>query len=121
MIPEKSIVYLAGPMTGIEEFNHTKFVEAAQVLRGGYDLAVHNPAKSFGGRKDLDYKAYMRHCVHMLLESQAAIFLPGWEDSNGATAEAYMAQALGLPRYALVHEHLIPITDKLPPASQRNP
>jgi hypothetical protein len=114
MIKPKTIIYLGGPMTGYEDFNHLAFVQAAEFLRDELDLAVHNPAKSFGSRKDLDHKQYMRHCVHMLLESQASVFLPGWEESRGATAEAYISQALGLPIYLLEGGALTPITYKLP-------
>lgn len=118
MIPEKTIVYLAGPMTGYENFNHIAFVEAAQFLRDEMGLAVHNPAKSFGGRKDLSPETYLRHDIGMILTSAAVVFLPGWEYSKGATAEAYVAQALGLPRYLLDGDALVPITEPLPVAAE---
>ena len=114
MIEPKTIVYLGGPMTGYEDFNHVAFVNAGQFLRDEMDLAVHNPAKSFGSRKDLTKEQYMRHCYHMIMESKAVVFLPGWEESEGATAEAYMARALGLPLYLLEGGALTPITYKFP-------
>lgn len=121
MIPPKSIVYLGGPMTGYENFNHDAFVKAAALLRDELDLAVHNPAKSFGSRKDLDPKQYLRHCQHMISESTAIIFLPGWTYSKGCTEEAYMAQALGVPRFTLVGDELIPDDDPLPTLAERTP
>lgn len=106
-------------MTGLEDFNHAAFVKAGVLLKDEFDLAVHNPAKSFGSRKDLDPKQYLRHCQHMISESVAIIFLPGWTYSKGCTEEAYMAQALGLPRYTLVGSDLILDEDPLPTIAER--
>ena len=90
-------------MTGYEDFNHSEFISASIYLREEQNLAVHNPAKSFGGRVDLESKTYLRHDINLVLESSAIIFLPGWEDSAGATVEAYVARAIDLPMYLLTN------------------
>lgn len=113
----KQTVYLGGPMTGLPNYNHEKFMDAAHFLKSVYDVAVHNPAASFGSRKDLPVEKYMRHCYHMIMESDAVVFLDGWQKSSGATQEAYMAQGLLLPIYELTRNwELLQVITKLPDA-----
>ena len=89
-------VYIAGPMTGYEDFNYPAFHAAAAELRAqGYEVL--NPAEHFEGRQDLPYQTYMRGAITALLEAEAIYTLPGWTSSKGAKMEMLIAERLGLP------------------------
>lgn len=91
-------IYIAGPMTGLPEFNYPAFNEAAGCLAAlGYepinpaDCETHN---STG--KPQEWTWYMRHALRKLLDADAVAVLEGWEDSRGAAVEVYVAGALEL-------------------------
>ena len=92
-------IYVAGPMSGLPEFNYPAFNAAADALRGrGHsvlnpvDVEERNPTP--GVPQDWDW--YMRHALRMVLDSDAVALLPGWEKSRGATLEHQVATALRL-------------------------
>lgn len=87
-------LYLAGPMTGIEDFNFPAFNDMAAQLRArGY--VVENPAEHgvVDGAKLGDYMAY--DLTRLGLCGQVAA-LPGWESSKGARLEVHIARELGM-------------------------
>lgn len=88
-------LYLAGPMTGIEDFNYPAFNAMAERLRAaGYD--VENPA-DHGTVDGADWADYMAYDLTRLgLCGQVAV-LPGWENSKGARLEVHIARELGMP------------------------
>lgn len=91
-------VYLAGPMTGLPEFNYPAFHSAAEDWRKeGWEVL--NPAENFGGDTTKEYREYIRADLAMLCQAEAIAFLPGWRKSKGATFECGMAQMLGLLMY----------------------
>lgn len=87
-------IYIAGPMSGLPEFNYPAFNEAALRLRTlGYH--VENPAenpvppcKSWAG--------YMRLAIAKLATCDCVALLPGWETSKGASVEQRLAHDLAL-------------------------
>lgn len=87
-------LYLAGPMTGIEDFNYPAFNAMAERLRAaGYD--VENPA-DHGTVDGADWADYMAYDLTRLgLCGQVAV-LPGWESSKGARLEVHVARELGM-------------------------
>ena len=88
-------VYLAGPMTGLPDFNMPAFHAAADRLRhNGWDVV--NPAEHFDGRTDLPRDMYLRADLAELVKCNAIAFLPGWQDSRGATMEYFVACELGM-------------------------
>lgn len=91
----KKAIYLAGPMTGIEDFNYPAFHSAAAKLRArGYPVI--NPAEAFGGATDLSFDTYMRYDLTCLLrDCDTIVVLEGWEKSPGAVLEVSVASALG--------------------------
>jgi hypothetical protein len=93
-------LYIAGPMTGYDDFNFDAFNEAAAFLRSE-DIDVINPAENFDGRQDLPWQTYLRKAITQVAESDGVILLPGWEDSKGAQLERHIAQELGL----VIHEY----------------
>ena len=95
-------LYLAGPMTGLPEFNYPAFRAAAQEWREcGWDVL--DPSEKFGGRLDLPYEVYIKASIIDVLASEAIAVLPGWENSRGATLEVSIGRALGYPIYAAEH------------------
>lgn len=99
-------LYVAGPMTGLPEFNYPAFNAAATMLRGlGYDVLnpvdaeQHNPTP--GTPQTWDW--YMRHALRMVLDADALALLPGWEKSRGARVEVELAYALGMEAKPLEH------------------
>lgn len=94
--------YIAGPMTGIPEFNYPAFKAAAAVLRAR-GVEVLSPTEHTGDVPPDDYTHekpygyYLRRSLRMLLDCDAAVFLPGWEMSRGARLEREIAVALDMP------------------------
>lgn len=89
-------IYIAGPMTGLPEFNRPAFMAAAEHLRAS-GLEVINPAELFGGDQSLPWSAYMREGIAAVLKSDCVRVLPGWENSKGAKLEVAVAEAIGIP------------------------
>lgn len=88
--------YLAGPMTGLPDFNYPAFHDAARALRDA-GLRIINPAEAYGGRADKDRTVYMRAGIENVLAADGVITLPGWDESPGARLEVQVAAAVGLP------------------------
>lgn len=95
-----TIVYIAGPMTGLPDYNYPAFNAAAYHLRNnGY--VVINPAEQFDGRTDLPREVYMRRAVHSLLQADVVVTLRGFANSAGASLEVSVADELGVPRFTM--------------------
>jgi hypothetical protein len=87
-------IYLAGPMTGLPDYNYPAFAEA-EVRGTAMGLDIHSPHKNFNEVKTLPYATYIRADMAMLLNCNAIALLPGWERSRGAKFELHVAQLLG--------------------------
>lgn len=87
--------YIAGPMTGLPEFNYPAFAAAAKVLRDKGVDAV-SPAELDDGSTGKSWDYYMRLGLRALLDCDEMVLLPGWEDSRGARLERQVAEALGM-------------------------
>lgn len=88
-------VYLAGPMTGIPEFNFPAFNAAAEALREFHEVI--NPAENDGGDASKSWAYYMRQDIQHVLSVDAVVLLPGWRASRGANLEVTIATALEIP------------------------
>ena len=87
-------VYVAGPMTGIADFNFPAFNAAAEALRlEGY--IVENPA-SHGVVEGAEWADYLAYDLTRLGLCNAIYLLPGWECSKGARLEFLIAEQLGM-------------------------
>lgn len=94
----KGTLYLAGPMTGIKDFNRPAFNQMANALTSdGY--SVLNPATLPGG---MTQAQYMSICLPMVLCSQTVYMLKNWKMSEGALAEHALAFKLNL---RIIYEH----------------
>ncbi|EMY6084914.1 DUF4406 domain-containing protein [Escherichia coli] len=86
------IVYVAGPMSGYEQFNRPALHSAAKRLTDkGY--VVLNPATLPDG---LTQAQYMDICLAMLRCADTIYMLKEWEYSAGARAENALAEKLVL-------------------------
>lgn len=104
-------LYLAGPMSGYEEWNYPAFLEGAERLRAaGYDVvspaeieleAGFDPATPAADYTADDYHAAMRRDIALILDVDGVALLPGWDRSKGARAEAAVASAIGIPARVL--------------------
>lgn len=92
------IVYIAGPMTGIKDFNYPAFDAAEAELRSR-GITTLNPvgseAKNDTG-KPQTWDWYMRHAIRAVTFADAVCLLPGWETSKGVAVELTIARALEL-------------------------
>ena len=87
-------VYVAGPMTGIEDFNYPAFNAVAEQLRAkGYE--VENPA-DHGIIEGAQWADYMAYDLTRLGLCGVIALLPGWENSEGARLEVLIAERLGM-------------------------
>lgn len=87
-------VYIAGPMTGLPDFNYPAFHEAAAKLRAmGYEVV--NPAENDRDTND-PWEVFLREALQKMLTCDSVALLPGWEDSRGARLEVHVANAIGM-------------------------
>ena len=87
-------IYIAGPMTGLPEFNYPAFnAEAARLRALGYHVEnpAENPAPASGAWED-----YMKMALRQMLTCDTVAMLPGWGKSKGALIEYSLAKTLGL-------------------------
>jgi hypothetical protein len=94
--------YIAGPMTGLPDFNHETFHLTEKLLKlAGFDL-VKNPARIDGGSTFKSHAFYMSRAISLLLESRQVLFLKGWRQSKGARLEYEIGKTLGYPLYEVL-------------------
>jgi len=101
-------LYLAGPMRGIPEYNFPAFYAAAKVLREAGHV-VWSPAEhdveqdGFNPTTDTaqPMRHYMKRDLPEVLNSDAVVVLPGWENSEGAKLETHVAKMCGIPVHSL--------------------
>lgn len=85
-------VYIAGPMSGLPDFNRKAFNDMADLLRSRGHIVL-NPAILPGG---MEQREYMDICIAMLRCADSVCLLEGWSESAGANAEVYLAKKLKL-------------------------
>ncbi|BEN89951.1 hypothetical protein SMQC07_37500 [Serratia marcescens] len=90
--PSKPVVFISGPMSGIENYNRDAFNHEASQLRH-IGFTVLNPAIFPDG---LEHHQYLAMTLVMLEQADAIYLLDGWENSVGAKAEVIRARELNL-------------------------
>lgn len=94
MTTAKPTLYIAGPMTGLPDFNYPLFNAAAAALRqAGFEVV--NPAED-GLPLDAEWVDHLRLAICKLAMCQAVATLPGIEHSRGARLEIHIAKALDM-------------------------
>lgn len=104
-----SKIYVAGPMSGLPEFNYPAFFEAARSLEKlGYEVL--NPASLPNHPATLQpseiWGWYMRRALLMLPGADEIAMLPDWHTSKGASLEKRIAEALGMKIWAFHYGEL---------------
>lgn len=97
-------IYVAGPMSGLPDFNFPAFENATKTLREqGHEVfsPAENDLKMWGDMTSVKANANYRDCLRVDLNwildhAEAIALLPGWEKSKGVAAERALAHALGL-------------------------
>lgn len=108
------ILYLAGPMSGIPQFNFPFFMKVALELRSmgycitspaelddgtDYEAAMNSPDGA-PGSTEKTWGDYLARDVKLLSdECSGIILLPGWQDSRGARLECFVAITCGKKLY----------------------
>ena len=100
--PDPSRIYVAGPMTGLPEYNYPAFTRAAATLRNlGYHVeSPHEP----GDVEGWTWVDYMRRGLAQMLTCDTIALLPGWHQSRGAMIELRLAEDLGMRRMLIDHD-----------------
>jgi Domain of unknown function (DUF4406) len=88
-------LFLAGPMTGIEDKNYPLFNRVTAEFRN-VDFQVCTPTEFFDGKTDRERKEYMSESIKWLVQADTIVLLPGWEKSPGAYLLASIAKELEL-------------------------
>ena len=119
-LKEDAVIYLAGPMRGYELFNFPAFEQATKALRAEgkqvyspheYDLNNgFDPSK--GTLEGWDVKKAFKWDLTMVIEADAVVVLPGWENSQGALLECWTAMIVGVPVFDY-HSPLFPLHDQI--------
>ena len=88
-----TIIYIAGPMSGIKDFNRPLFnMVAAELTEHGH--SVLNPATLPDGLSQ-GQGQYMQICLPMVSVADELVMLLGWEQSDGAHIEFLLAKKSG--------------------------
>lgn len=101
-------MYVAGPMTGREDFNYPAFHATAAAITGYGHVAV-NPADDPDTSQPWAY--YLRRDVVRLATCDAVCLLPGWRESRGARLEVSVARELGMPLLRDSGTSLVPLVE----------
>lgn len=87
-------LYLAGPMTGINDFNYPAFDTTAAKLRdAGFEVV--SPTQN-GLPRNAPWSHHMRADIPMVLGCEGVALMEGWQRSEGAQLEHKIALATGI-------------------------
>lgn len=109
--------YIAGGITGVENYKARFAAAKRMLLREGEDR-LDSTARYYGSpRADTVLspaelpdgwpgKVYMDVCLAMIRAADLVAFLPGWEQSRGASLEMQYSRYEGKPVYKIAEEEL---------------
>lgn len=119
-------VYIAGPMTGIPQYNFPEFDRVATLLRAmGYDVVspaeLDDPVDRAAALQSIDgsvqtksgfgksWGDFLARDVKLIADDgiEAIITLSGWEKSRGARLETFVGYLCHLPILSMWHDHVV--------------
>ncbi len=111
-LSKSDIVYLAGPMTGYDNYNFRAFDDTERLLHKRYGCSVVNPAEVdravqvhavMEGRSKREMTEFFMDLNTATIKKCTALaLLEGWEDSAGARHELAMADRLDIKTFIMV-------------------
>lgn len=110
MAEQKKVVYISGPITGVDKY--WEAFERAEDDLTALGYIPLNPALLPMGMTNAQY---MQICTGMIDAADAVLFLPDWESSHGAKVEYRYAEYIEKP----VVRHRMTVWDE--PAIKENP
>ena len=92
-------IYISGAITGHPDGNRLQFQAAANAIiaKGHEPVNPHDIGDALGDRAE--WNDYMKADIKALLDCDAILMLPGWEQSIGAKIENQLAFDLWYPIY----------------------
>lgn len=90
-ISDEKMIYISGPMTGIEHFNFPAFELAEKALtdQGHSVLSAHRIVQTSTEWADM----MRRDVIEMMLHCDSIALLPRWQQSRGSQIEVAVARA----------------------------
>lgn len=103
-------IFISGPMSSLPHNNSAEFLGAHVVLKERGAKHVYDPAlrwldEDASESEAKSHEDYMRQCLHELTDDtmpyDLMVQLPGWEDSEGAIWESWVADWCGIPKASM--------------------
>lgn len=90
------MIYLSGPMTGLPGLNRRAFANARRSARAFFgDEVISPPHLDEEDAPCATWEACLERDLLYVIKSDVIVMLPGWENSQGAKLEHYVAKKLG--------------------------
>lgn len=89
---QKKVVYISGPITGVE-----KYWEAFERAEDDLTALGYIPLSPAHLPTGMTNAQYMQICTGMIDAADAVLFLPDWEQSNGSRVESRYCEYIEKP------------------------
>lgn len=108
---QKMRIYISGPMLGKKEKNYPLFDLAEEILteKGWVPInpAIHSRSlRAQRGEENVRRTELLHWDISKILECDALALLPGWENSDGARVERFVAEETGKKVFEFADESL---------------
>lgn len=96
------VVYVAGPIRAPSAYAREQNIRKAEDLalriwQGGHVAVCPHSMTRFYGEDDAPIKHWLEGTLELLRRCDVAVFLFGWEDSEGSVGEYALAEQLEIP------------------------
>ncbi|PKR57483.1 DUF4406 domain-containing protein [Thalassospira lohafexi] len=97
-----TIIYIAGPISGLPDGNKPAFDHAQDMLTKAGHIVMSPHSLPFG----MPESSYMDICLAMVRACERVVLLKGWENSLGVAAEQALAHKLGKTVGVIHFDHI---------------